>query len=525
MTQGPSTDQSDVLAFLATPAAFGAPAGAEVVRMDTHISAIFLCGARALKLKKARVLPYLDFSTVAKREAACRAEDRLNGRTAPMLYKGVRRVTRASGGPLALDGDGDTVDFVVDMARFGQDDLLDRVAARGALSRETMEDLADAIAGFHDGAPVCAQAGGASALQAIIENNAQAFALAPPGTFDAAQVGRVTDGSLTLCARHAARLDRRRAEGRVRRCHGDMHLRNIVLIDGRPTLFDAIEFNDAFSNIDVFYDLSFLLMDLDHRGLRRLANIVMNRYADVTGDADGVPLLGLFLAMRAAIRAHVGGTAIGAAADPGAVAAEARAYLDMAERYLAPSVPRLIAVGGLSGSGKSRFAREAAPFVGNAVGCRVVRTDATRKRLSGVGILDRLPPASYTPEMSAKTYGAVHDEVRALLAAGCPAIADAVFAKEAERGAVEALAREAGVPFRGLWLEAPADVMKARAGARTRNASDADAAVVERQLAYEVGAITWTRLDSSGGKVATVAAGMAALGLEFPSQIPPEGPS
>lgn len=519
------TDQSDVLAFLATPAAFGASAGADVVRMDTHISAIFLCGGRALKLKKARALPYLDFSTLDKREAACRAEDSLNARTAPALYKGVRRVTRAADGALALDGDGETVDFVVDMARFGQDDLLDRVAARGELTRATMEDLADAIAGFHEGAPIRGDAGGAVALQAIIENNAQAFGLAPPGTFDPAQVARVREGSLALCARHAERLDRRRAEGRVRRCHGDMHLRNIVMMDGRPTLFDAIEFNDAFSNIDVFYDLSFLLMDLDHRGLGRLANIVMNRYADVTGDADGVPLLGLFLAMRAAIRAHVGGTAIGAAADPDAVAAEARAYLDMAERYLAPPKPQLLAVGGLSGSGKSRLAREIAPHVGGGIGCRVVRTDATRKRLSGVGLLDRLPPSSYTPEMSAKTYAAVHDEVRALLAAGCPAVADAVFAKETERSAVEALASEAGAPFQGLWLEAPAAVMKARADARVRNASDADAAVVERQLSYDIGAMAWTRIDSSGDKAATLSAGMSALGIEITSQILSKGPS
>lgn len=514
-----ATDQSDVLAFLSTPAAFGEPPGEPVERMETHISVIFLCGDQVLKLKKARTLPYLDFATLPARKAAVEAEFAINSTTAPMIYQGIRTVTRQPDGALTMDGDGAPVEYLVSMARFDQGDLLDAVAARDGLTPPMMEALADAVAAFHAAAPTRPAAGGGAAMASIIENNALAFDLAPAGTFDPAQVAAVRDGSIALCDLFAPLLDARREQGRVRRCHGDMHLRNIVLMDGKPVLFDAIEFNEAFSDIDVFYDLGFLLMDLDHRGLKRLANVVLNRYVDVTGDSGGVALLSLVLAMRAAIRAHVGGTAIASAPDPVRARAQARAYLERAQAYLTVPEPRLIAVGGLSGSGKSRLARELAPFAGPGIGCRVVRTDATRKRLAGVGLLDRLPPDSYTPEMSEKTYAAVFEEAAALLAAGCPVIVDAVFAKPDEREAARALAVRAGVAFDGVWLEAPADVMRARAETRMNNVSDAGAAVVDRQLTYDLGAIDWARIDSSGAKSETLNAGLRVLGLETPSQI------
>ena len=337
---------------------------------------------------------------------------------------------------------------------------------------------------------------------------------------DAGDAATLTRRSKEALAKLAHVLDRRRDRGRVRHCHGDLHLRNICLVDGRPTLFDGIEFNMAFATIDVLYDLAFLLMDLDHRGLRRLASIVFNRYLDVTGDgaeeAGGLRVTALFLSMRAAIRAHVDAAQAASLEDRDKArsrAEEARDYMRRAIDYLDPTPPRLIAVGGLSGSGKSRLARELAPFLGAAPGARVARTDAIRKRLAGVGLNERLGGDGYAQAMTERTYRAMAAEAAEALAAGQSAIADAVFASPDERLAIADVARAAGVPFQGLWLEAAPEVMAERVRKRRRNVSDADVAVLEKQLAYDLGAIEWRRIDSSGPREETLKTGLAALGL------------
>ncbi len=507
-------DQSEVVALLSRPETFGA--GVDTVdRVETHVSLVFMGGDRVLKLKRAVKLPYLDFSTAGLRRGACEAEVAINRRTAPHLYRGVVAVTREAGDGLALSGTGPAVDWLVDMARFDEDTLFDRLARRGALDRTLMEDLADAIASFHGEAEPRPDRGGAAATAAIIANNAQCFAQCADGILDDDAVVRLNAGAAAAVARLAPALDRRREALRVRHCHGDLHLRNIFLDAGRPTLFDAIEFDPALADIDVAYDLAFLLMDLDHRGLRDLANVVLNRYLDLTADGGGLEVLPLFLSMRAAIRCHVDATAagIGDRDEAAALAAEAAAYLEKGLAYLAPPPPRLVAIGGLSGSGKSRLARVVAPDLGAAPGARIARSDVLRKRLAGVGSETRLGAEGYTPEMTERTYAAVYDEVRESLAAGHAVVADAVFARPEERDAIAAVADAAGVPFAGLWLEAPAAAMETRIRERRRNASDATPEVMRRQLDYDVGEMTWTRIDSGGSREATVAAAREALGL------------
>ena len=424
------------------------------------MSLVFLGPRRVYKLKRAVTFPYHEFSTPEKRRLACEAEIRINRRTAPSIYLGVVAITRQANGTLALDGDGEAVDWVVEMERFDEHTLFDRLARKGGRDRAMMEDLA----------PV---------------------------------------------------LDRRRDSGRVRHCHGDLHLRNICIVEGRPTLFDAIEFNDAFATIDVLYDLAFLLMDLDHRGLRRLANIVFNRYLDVTGngtgEAGGLRVMALFLSMRAAIRSHVDAAQAQTLSDrekARARAEESNDYLNMALNYLAPEAPRLIAVGGLSGSGKSRMARELAPFLGVAPGARVVRSDSTRKRLAGVPLTQRLGNQGYLAEMTERTFEALYEEALAALRAGQSVLADADFAKPESRRAIERVADKAGVPFTGLWLEAPAEIMARRVTERQRNVSDADAKILGQQLTYDLGEIEWFRIDSSGPRQETLKAGLGLIGLE-----------
>ncbi|GAB4360577.1 MAG: bifunctional aminoglycoside phosphotransferase/ATP-binding protein [Kiloniellaceae bacterium] len=486
-------DQSAVLALLADPASYGAGVDS-VERIDTHGAIVFLAGARAYKVKRAVAYPYMDFSTLARRHRLCLREKEINSRAAPGLYLDVVPVTRTAAGGLTLNGDGEPVEWVLVMRRFNQELLLSRLAEAGRLNAETMSALADAVARFHDAAePHRDVANGAAAMRWVVSENGEEFA-ERADLFDPAAARRLTERALEQLDRHAALLDARAASGKVRLCHGDLHLRNVVLLDGRPTLFDAIEFNDAIACIDVVYDLAFLLMDLDHRGLRSFANLVMNRYLQRRDEAEALALLPLFLSARAAVRAKVAASleaVAGAEADKAARRAEALAYFRRADGYLQPAPPRLVAVGGLSGTGKTTLARALAPGLGAAPGALHLRSDVLRKQLAGVDELQRLPPEAYTAEASAAVYAGLIARARQALGAGQAVILDAVYARPEERAAVEALAREAQVTFAGLWLEADAAVLKARVAARRGDASDATAAVVERQLGYDLGTLAW----------------------------------
>lgn len=506
-----ANEQSDVLALLSRPDTFAA-VPTSVERIDTHISSVFLAGNRAYKLKRAVRLPFLDFTSLESRHQACLNEVSINRRTAPDIYLGVLAVTREADGRLALDGRGEVVDWLVVMQRFDQDDLFDRMAAAGRLEADHARALADAVAALHGQAEVRPKWGGEPGIRLTIDGNAVCFAQYMPGLFHPVLAGRVTEGSLAWLTRLAPLLQARRKRGMVRRCHGDLHLGNICMFDGKPTLFDAIEFNEDFASIDVFYDLAFLLMDLRARGLPALASLVLNRYLERTGDFEGVAALPLFLSLRAAIRAHVSAAMARPQADH-RQREQAQSYLGLAAGYLTPPPPRLVAVGGLSGSGKSRLARDLAPFLGGAPGAVVLRSDVLRKRLLGVEPETRLPPDAYTEEVTERTYQELYERARQVLGHGHSVIADAVFARPEQRAAIEAVARRLDLRFEGLWLEASPDAMRQRIEKRQANASDATPEVLERQLTYALGDLAWPRLDSSGSKAATLERGRKSLGL------------
>jgi predicted kinase len=286
----------------------------------------------------------------------------------------------------------------------------------------------------------------------------------------------------------------------VRQCHGDLHLRNIVLLDGRPTLFDGVEFNDQIACTDVLYDLAFLLMDLWRRALPRHANVVWNRYLSDTGDVNGLSLLPLFLSCRAAVRAKTSATAARLQADArrsDELQALAREYLAMAEGLLIPQVPCLIAIGGFSGTGKSTLAFGLAPSVGAVPGAVVIRSDEIRKRLCGVSPLDRLGPEGYSSEMSERVYATVRERARATIRQGHSAIADAVYARPADRLAIENVAADMSVPFVGIWLEMPVATLVTRAEQRQHDPSDANADVIRLQHQQGTGAMTWHRVEAA----------------------------
>lgn len=503
-----ATAQTAVMDFLADPASHG---GAAVERIETHISAVFLAGDRAYKLKKAVALPFLDFTSLDARKNACDAELAINRRATPGLYLGVRAITRQDHGGLALDGHGEVLDWVVEMRRFDQDTLFDRLARTGALDRPRINALTEAIFAFHQAAPRHPGKSGSAGLAWTIDTNRASMLPHCPALLERDKVDRLAQASHATLARIAPLLDVRAKTGKLRWCHGDLHLGNICLFEGKPALFDAIEFSEDIACIDVIYDLAFLLMDLNHRGQRRMAGWVLNHYLDLSGDFEAMAAMPLFLSARAAIRAHVLATMAAQSGDPHQ-AAEATSYLDAALAYLSPPAPRLLAVGGLSGSGKSRMGRELAPFLG-VPAAAVVRSDSLRKHLMGVSLTDRLGPDGYTAEMGKRTYQTLYDTCAALLAAGHPVVADAVFAKPEERAAIAAVAAQAGVRFDGLWLEAPPDLAAARILERKANVSDATPEVLKHQLSYDLGHITWTRIDSAPPKDVSLAAGKAALGV------------
>jgi len=506
-------DQSAQVVLLSDPEIFGDGTD-QVARVTTHASEVFIGKTRVFKLKRAVEYPFLDYSDRDKRLQYSEAEVALNRRTAPKLYRGVKPITRDASGRLQFDQPGEVVDWVIEMARFDEATLFDRLAEQGKLDRHLMEHLADKIATFHAATEARQDGGGRTGIALTIESNAKAFTDNAPGFLDMKRVSELTSRSLEATNDIASLLEGRRMHGCVRHCHGDMHLRNIFLEDGEPVLFDCIEFNEAFSTIDVLYDLAFLLMDLDYRGLRTLANVTMNRYMDITGSAWGLAALPLFLSVRAGVRAFVACAAAKSVEDADFKrdqAAQANIYLDMGLNYLDVPPTQLIAVGGLSGSGKSRLGRDLAQHIGAAPGARVVRSDVLRKRIAGVHPLDKLGPEGYTTEMTEKTYQAVYDEVRTVLATGHSVIADCVFSKPHEREAIAAVAVEMEVPFEGFWLSASPEIMEARVTERQKNASDADAAVLRMQLEYDLGEIDWHPIDSSGTREDTDAQALKIL--------------
>ena len=509
-------DQTALIEFLSEASTHG---GTSVERIETHASVVFLAGERAYKLKRAVKFDYLDFSTPDRRRTMCEAEVRLNRRTAPALYRGVLSVTRQDDGRLALGGTGVPVDWLVEMNRFDQRGLFDRLAATGALDLALMPPLASAIASFHQSAEPRRDHGGRAGMAWVIDGNAAGFAEFGRNCLDPATASRVIDDSSRELRRRGEILERRRESGCVRQCHGDLHLRNIVLLDGRPTVFDGVEFNDAISCTDVLYDLAFLLMDLWRRKLPRHANAVLNRYLADSSEYDALGLLPLFMSCRAAVRAKTSVTAASQVTDEARRAelqATAREYLTMAERLLHPPRPRLVAVGGLSGSGKSTLALSVAPATGGAPGAVVLRSDETRKELMGVPIVERLGPEGYSADMSRRVYGALAERAARVLRGGHSVVVDAVFARETDRDAIEQVATAVGVPFIGLWLDAPESVLTSRTEQRRGDVSDADAAVVRLQRGEDTGVIRWSRLDASGSAASVLSTATACIRERWP---------
>jgi hypothetical protein len=468
--------------------------GEPVEHVETHAAHVFLVRDRAFKMKKAVTLPYLDFAERETRRAVLEQELAINRLFAPDLYLDVSEVR---GEPVLV------------MRRFSARALLAWKLAHGGIDAALARKLAAMVAEAHALAPR-RDAPGAGIMMGLGAQLSKAFIDSPDifGPAETLEFHALYEAALRA---NKSLLNERGERGLVRRCHGDMHCGNIIVEEGEPKLFDAIEFSEKIATIDVLYDLAFLLVDLWTSGEWQAANIVLNQYLGLRRaeeDLSGLALLPLFLSTRAGVRALV-------TAD---LAHELAVGQSMKERgqaldwfrasigYLKPVPPVLLCVGGLSGSGKSTLAASLAPLLGAAPGAIHVRSDVERKVLAGVAEGQRLGPDSYTREASHAVYTVAFERAEHALAAGHTVVLDAVFAREDERRSAAEIARRTRAHFAGLWLDAPPDILTSRVSARSGDASDADAEVVRTQLRYDLGRLEgWQRVDASGTPEETVA--------------------
>ncbi len=500
----------------------GAAGGVSVI--ETHISWVLLAGEQAWKLKKPLDLGFLDFSTVDRRREACEAELRLNRRTAPELYEAVVPVWRtadgvcvgdrpvaAAGGPAHVgtrgegraavtevafeavstaDVDATPLDYLVRMRRFDQSALFEARLAAGQLEPALFDRLARHVAAFHEAAAVARPGDGFGDAAAVMAPVRQNFAQIRERVSDAAllaELAHIEVWAEARCAALAPVFDARLAAGRVRECHGDLHLGNLIVLDGEPRLFDAIEFSAELRWTDVVADIAFLVMDLQARGRMDLASRFLNAWLERSGDYAGLQLLPWYLSYRAMVRAKI--AAIRAGQVEGSARADSLAecarYLALAAAQTRPPAPALLIASGVSGAGKTS---QSQPLV-EACGVVRVRADVERKRLAGLDAEARsgstLGGGLYSAQASARTYARLAELARAVVEAGYPVLVDATFLKHAQRAAFAELATTLGVPFAILAFDAPVATLRARVRQRAEagaDASEADVAVLETQL-------------------------------------------
>jgi aminoglycoside phosphotransferase family enzyme/predicted kinase len=453
--------------------------------ITTHISAVFVGADDVWKLKKAVRLPFLDFSTPASRKHFLLRELALNQPAAPEIYHDVIGIARTGTGLTFCDRDSPAaIEWVLRMAVIPQGDFLD-AAAPDAFTPRLCRDLADMVARLHAEAPVRTLPSHHGQLSGLI---AGAAAAARAAGLDAPTVSAWQSAILARLDDAPPLLARRQQDNRIRRTHGDLHLRNICLWRGLPVAIDALEFSEELATIDIGYDFAFLLMDLEFRVGRDAANAVFNRYMALSGDLGQLELYPIFLSLRAMIRSHI---------EAAQKRADAQPYLQAALAYLAPLKAPVVAIGGLPGTGKSTLARVLAPDLGPSPGALVLRSDEIRKRLYGVAPEETLPATAYDGAANRRVAAALLRGVSRAAASGHGVIVDATFRAPGLRDAAAQQARAAGRHFTGLWLEAPLPVLERRVTARHGDASDAGLAVLRAAARIPPGPISWRKLDAT----------------------------
>ncbi|MEX0605040.1 MAG: AAA family ATPase [Marinobacter sp.] len=454
---------------------------------ETHISWVILTGTYAYKIKKPLDFGFLDFSTLDRRKRFCEEELRLNSRLAGELYLDVVPITGTPEQP-ELNGNGEPFEYAVRMRQFDQRNQLDIQQEAGKLRPDILKSLARQVAQNHHQLPRVPDDKPFGTPDAVFAAMQENFDQIRPLLSDAAlleQVDRLEAWTRTTFDLMKDRIARRRDEGFVRECHGDLHLANITVYENEVTVFDCIEFSEPFRWIDVINDFAFLLMDLEARRESTLANQTLNTYLEFSGDFDGLPLLPLYKAYRAMVRAKISLFMMGnpslSEAEKTGLTQRYQDYANLAESY--SNIPNrfMMATTGLSGSGKSVVSAA----LSAQLGLVRLRSDVERKRLFGLSPLDNSKSGPkenlYTEQANRETYELLAKRSAQLLAAGLPVIVDAANLKQHEREQLETVAENQGVPFALIDCEAPEALRRQWVRARKDDASEADEALLEQQ--------------------------------------------
>jgi uncharacterized protein len=464
--------------------------GKRMALIETHISYVLLTGKFAYKIKKAVELGFLDFRTLAARRFYCDEELRLNRRLAPELYLDVVGITGSVEAPV-LGGTGPAIEYAVKMRAFPQDGLASQALGRGELSAAHIDTLAAKVAAFHHTACVAGVSGPFGAPANVLRTALQNFAQIRPLLNTQAEVAELAVLAAWTEREHAActaAMARRRGEGFVRECHGDLHLGNIAFVEGELTIFDCIEFNEEMRWIDVMSEVAFAAMDLRDRRRPDLAHRFLNAYLEITGDYDGLSVLRFYLVYRAMVRAKISrlrAHQLEAGDAQAAALAEYRGYLNIAAHYAQPSRPAIVITHGLAGSGKTTLSQALLEMIGAVR----IRTDVERKRLHGLPAVARdrtgIEAGLYMPEATRETYLQALQLTRGATAAGFRVIVDATFLQRWQRRLFRDLAHELGIPFIIVNFVTENATLRERIMRRLRDAheaSDADLTVLEHQM-------------------------------------------
>ena len=457
--------------------------------IETHISWVLLTGVFAYKIKKPVNFGFLDFSTLEKRRICCEQELRLNRRLAPRLYLDVVTITGDAGSPV-VSGDGEVIEYAVKMREFPQSSQLDHMLGTGKLTKEHMDMFAEMVANFHQSCEVADDSmtyGNCAAVcQPVAENFSQINQHMAAAQYNEI-LGQLQQWSRAESEKLNSIFDKRKHDGFVRECHGDMHLRNLIWLENEPAAFDCIEFNASLRWIDVISEVAFLVMDLHDRKQFELANRFINTYLELTGDYAGMQLMRFYLGYRALVRAKVGvlrleQTTLGHA-ERKQSKDEFESYLKLASSYTIKARPKLIIMRGMSASGKSTVSQSLV----DSLGALRIRSDVERKRLYKISATAHagsgIDAGIYTQQSSQKTDEKLNELSVLILNAGYSVIVDAAFLRHEQRVQFQLLAERLAVPYFIVETRAPAAVLRERIMKRKHDVSDADLAVLEHQLA------------------------------------------
>jgi aminoglycoside phosphotransferase family enzyme/predicted kinase len=477
--QGLSVSQT-LIAALQNPALFPHPVEQFQV-IETHISWVLLTGPFVYKIKKPMNFGFLDFTTLSSREHFCQEELKLNQRLTENLYLEVLPITGSAEAP-QLGGEGEAIEYALKMRQFPQDGLLSTLQAKGELTTAHIDDMARQIAEFHEKAPRVLsenELGSPESVMAPVTQNFEQILPFLSEKADLIQLQALEAWAKASYERLKPLLTQRKAGGFIRECHGDIHLGNITLIDGKVVIFDCIEFNEPFRMTDVYADIGFLAMDLEDRGLKSLSRRLISQYLEHTGDYAGLELLNFYKAYRALVRAKVSLFSLSPDADHvqrATTLRQYRNYANLAESYSAIPSNFLAITHGVSAVGKSHVAMRLV----EALGAVRLRSDVERKRLFAES------NDLYAADVSAATYQRLNELAAVVLHAGFPVVVDATYLKHEQRLATAKVAEATGAPFLVLDCAAPKAVIEGRLAqrqAQNQDPSDATMEVIEAQLA------------------------------------------